>query len=47
MPFTVRPHRRFPVYCPVTYQTDLFEGVTRSKSYVISSVANYVSTQAP
>ena len=26
MPFTIRPHRRFPVYCPVAYQTGLFEG---------------------
>src|SRR5215471_19036333 len=26
MPFTIRPHRRFPVCCPVTYQTGLFEG---------------------
>jgi hypothetical protein len=26
MPFTVRPHRRVPVCCPVTYQTGLFEG---------------------
>src|SRR5215472_7141541 len=26
MPFTVRPYRRFPVHCPVTYQTGLFEG---------------------
>lgn len=26
MPFPVRPYRRFPVSCPVTYQTGLFEG---------------------
>jgi len=26
MPFKIRPHRRFPVYCPVTYQTGLFGG---------------------
>ena len=26
MPFTVRPYRRFPVCCPVAYQTGLFEG---------------------
>ena len=26
MPFTIRPHRRFPVSCPVTYHTGLFEG---------------------
>src|SRR5215470_4365054 len=26
MPFTMRPYRRFPVCCPVTYQTGLFEG---------------------
>ena len=26
MPLTNRPHRRVPVYCPVTYQTGLFEG---------------------
>ena len=26
MPFSVRPHRRFPVCCPVTYQTGVFEG---------------------
>jgi hypothetical protein len=26
MPFTIRPYRRFPIYCPVTYQTGLFEG---------------------
>ena len=26
MPFTIRPYRRFPVYCPVTYQTGLLEG---------------------
>ena len=26
MPFTIRPYRRFPVYCPVTYHTGLFEG---------------------
>jgi hypothetical protein len=26
MPFTIRPYRRFPVYCPVRYQTGLFEG---------------------
>ena len=26
MPFTVRPYRRFPICCPVTYQTGLFEG---------------------
>jgi len=26
MPFTIRPHRRYAVSCPVTYQTGLFEG---------------------
>src|SRR5215510_12107402 len=26
MPFMIRPYRRFPVSCPVTYQTGLFEG---------------------
>ena len=26
MPFSLRPYRRFPLYCPVTYQTGLFEG---------------------
>jgi hypothetical protein len=26
MPFLIRPSRRFPVYCPVTYQCGLFEG---------------------
>ena len=26
MPFTIRPHRRIAVHCPVTYQTGLFEG---------------------
>ena len=26
MPFTIRPDRRFPVCCPVTYQCGLFEG---------------------
>jgi len=26
MPFTIRPYRRLPVFCPVTYQTGLFEG---------------------
>jgi hypothetical protein len=26
MPFTVRPYRRFPICCPVTCQTGLFEG---------------------
>jgi len=26
MPFTLRPHRRFPICCPVTYQCGLFEG---------------------
>ena len=26
MPFSIRPYRRFPVSCPVTYQTGLFEG---------------------
>jgi len=26
MPFTILPSRRFPVSCPVTYQTGLFEG---------------------
>ena len=26
MPFKIRPHRRFPIYCPVTYQAGLFEG---------------------
>ena len=26
MPFTIRPHRRVPISCPVTYQTGLFEG---------------------
>ncbi len=26
MPFTIRPYRRFPVHCSVTYQTGLFEG---------------------
>ena len=26
MPFIVCPYCRFPVYCPVTYQTGLFEG---------------------
>jgi len=26
MPFTIRPYRRFPIHCPVTYQTGLFEG---------------------
>jgi hypothetical protein len=26
MPFLIRPSRRFPSYCPVTYQCGLFEG---------------------
>jgi PilZ domain len=26
MPFTIRPSRRFPVCCPVTYHCGLFEG---------------------
>jgi hypothetical protein len=26
MPFSIRPYRRFPVCCPVTYQRGLFEG---------------------
>lgn len=26
MPFTTRPYRRFPVYCPGTYQLGDFEG---------------------
>ena len=26
MPFSVRPHRRFPVCCPVTCHAGLFEG---------------------
>ena len=26
MPYAIRPYHRFPVYCPVTYQTSLFEG---------------------
>ena len=26
MPFTIRPYRRLPVCCPVTYQVGLFEG---------------------
>ena len=26
MPFSIRPHRRFPVCCPVTYHAGLFEG---------------------
>ncbi|MBU6433769.1 MAG: PilZ domain-containing protein [Nitrospirae bacterium] len=26
MPFTIHPFRRFPVYCPVTYQCGPFEG---------------------
>ena len=26
MPFSIRPFRRFPVCCPVTYQCGLFEG---------------------
>lgn len=26
MPFTIRPYRRFPMCCPVTYQTGWFEG---------------------
>ena len=25
MPFAIRPYHRFPVCCPVTYQTGLFE----------------------
>jgi len=26
MPFSIRPHRRFPVCRPVTYHAGLFEG---------------------
>jgi hypothetical protein len=26
MPFSVRPHRRFPVYCSVTYHAGLLQG---------------------
>jgi hypothetical protein len=26
MPFSIRPHRRFPVCCPVTYHAGLSEG---------------------
>jgi len=26
MPFSIRPHRRFPVFCPVTYHAGLHEG---------------------
>ena len=26
MPFSIRPFRRFPVCCPVTYHAGLFEG---------------------
>lgn len=27
MPFTIRPHRRFPVLCPVTYHAGLSQGL--------------------
>jgi hypothetical protein len=26
MPFLIRPHRRFPVHCPVTYRAGPFQG---------------------
>ena len=26
MPFSIRPYRRFPMYCPVTYQVGLRRG---------------------
>jgi hypothetical protein len=26
MPFTIRPHQRFPVLCPVTYHAGLHQG---------------------
>ncbi|MGH7147599.1 MAG: PilZ domain-containing protein [Nitrospiraceae bacterium] len=26
MPFSIRPHRRFPICCPVTYHASLYEG---------------------
>lgn len=26
MPFTIRPYRRFPLYCPVIYYAGLSEG---------------------
>jgi hypothetical protein len=26
MPFTIRPHRRLPICCPVTYHVGLSEG---------------------
>ena len=26
MPFSIRPHRRFPVHCAVTYHADPFQG---------------------
>jgi len=26
MPFSIRPHRRFPVFCPITYHAGLHEG---------------------
>ena len=26
MPFLIRPSRRLPVYCPITYHCGLFEG---------------------
>jgi PilZ domain len=27
MPFLIRPYRRFPLCCPVTYHADLLEGI--------------------
>jgi hypothetical protein len=26
MPFSIRPYRRFPVYCPMKYHVGLLEG---------------------
>jgi len=41
MPFTILPHRRFPICCPVTYQTGLFEGQGTVVSVLDGDKINY------
>lgn len=45
MPFVLRPYRRFPVQCPVTYNTGSFEG--RGTIWNLSSTGWRLSGDLP
>ena len=41
MPFVIRPHRRLPVQCPVSYSSGLFSGIGAVHEWLNKGVGSH------